>query len=131
MSGKAESALRSKIKRALERRNAKVYVLHGSAYQQGLPDLLVFWPWDGGATVLLEVKHPPGTRDPISGRLLVSEPTALQERTILDINARHGHAHIVRSVEEALTVMKESTTMQTNEGPRRATEALVTPKGQR
>lgn len=128
MSGKAESGLRAKIKRALERRSAKVYVLHGSEYQQGLPDLLVFWPWRGGATVLLEVKHPEGARDPVSGRLLVSEPTALQERTIRDINTHGGRAAVVRSVAEAIAVVTEST----NEGLRsREPEPRVTPKGQR
>lgn len=130
MSGKAETRLRTAIKRALERRSAKVYVLHGGAYQQGLPDLLVFWPWDGGATVLMEVKHPEGTRDPTSGRRLVSEPTVLQERTIDDINAHGGVAVVVCSVEQALTVVKESAVMrQKNERPRSRAEAKVAPRG--
>lgn len=83
-----ESALITKIQKALRERGAYVYKSHGSQFGvAGTPDLLCCV---GGRFLALEVKV--GTND----------TTELQQQRINEIRRAGGSAVVVRSVEEAV-----------------------------
>lgn len=89
-----ESDIRADIKRALRKHGAFVRVIHGSAEQAGLPDLLVVV---NGLTILLEVKR---GNDPRSNL------TPLQHQVIGEVLKRRGLVAVVRSAEQAVALVR-------------------------
>jgi Holliday junction resolvase len=86
-----ESRLQTSIQKALKRRGAFVFKIHGSEYMMsGLPDLIVC---SNGLFVGLEVKMP-GER-----------PSIRQGYVHGRIKAAGGTVAVVRSVQEALDVL--------------------------
>lgn len=92
-----ESELVAKIMKELRKiPNLFCWKEHGGIYgTAGIPDIIVCAK---GRFVALEVKLPGGSYG----------ATALQQKTIRDIQEAGGAAAVVRSVDEALQVVKEA-----------------------
>ena len=86
-----ESAIVSRIVKALKERGCFVVKLHGGGMQRaGLPDLMIVYQ---GRAIFLEVKQPG------------EQATKLQEHTLDQIRQAGGIAAVVSSVDEALRLI--------------------------
>lgn len=96
MASKPETRLRGKIVKAIEAEFEYVYVKHphGSMYSSGLPDLIGCLE---GTFFALEVKTPENKKG----------ATKLQQLHLDNIENAGGVAAVVRSVDEALEVLRE------------------------
>lgn len=94
MAAKAETRLRAKIVKALEREYPGIYVKHphGSMYSSGLPDLIGCWE---AVFFGLEVKTPDNKKG----------ATKLQQLHLDNIEAAGGVSAVVRSPEEAIEAL--------------------------
>lgn len=91
-----ERAITDEIMAWLKKEGYWAVKIHGAAYQTaGLPDIVAIDR--KGRFVGLEVKRP-----------VIGKMTALQERTLQNINLGGGYAIVVRSLNDAQTAMKNS-----------------------
>lgn len=97
MSSKPETVLKDRIVKALEKEFPGIYVVkvHGGPFQErGIPDLILCW---NGRFIGMELKYGPG------------KPSVQQKFHIQRIRQAGGIAHIVRSVEKAVQIVRKIT----------------------